>query len=53
MTVRDLVVAEINLGNSQRFQGLLGTDLLNKVGADYSYLIDNENNALIFRRTIR
>ena len=53
VTIHDLVVAEINLGNSQHFQGLLGTDLLNKVGSDYSYLIDNENSALIFRRTRR
>ena len=48
--IRDLVVAEINLGDSRNFQGLLGTDLLNKVGANYSYLIDNENNSLIFKR---
>ncbi len=53
ITVRDLVVAEINLGSSRHFEGLLGTDLLNKVGANYSYLIDNENNALIFRRRSR
>jgi len=46
--VRNLVVAEINLGNSSQFQGLLGTDLLNKVNGNY--LIDNQNNKLIFRR---
>ena len=50
ISVQNLVVAEINLGDSRRFEGLLGTDLLNKVGDDYSYLIDNENNRLIFRR---
>ena len=52
-TIEDLVVAEVNLGGSGRFEGLLGTDLLNKVGENYSYLIDNENNQLIFRRKRR
>lgn len=53
IVVKDLVVAEINLGESGRFEGLLGTDLLNKAGTNYSYLIDNENNQLIFRRKRR
>ena len=53
VTVKDLVVAEINLGDSRHFEGLLGTDLLNKAGDNYSYLIDNENNQLIFRRKRR
>jgi len=46
----DLVVAEIDLGRNARFQGLLGTDLLNRINNEYSYLIDNRQNALIFRR---
>jgi len=44
---RDLVVAEVELGNTDRFQGLLGTDLLNQINENY--LIDNQNNNLIFR----
>jgi len=52
-TVNNLVVAEIDLNQNGRFQGLLGTDLLNKVGPNYSYLIDNENSRLIFRRKRR
>lgn len=49
ISVRDLVVAEIQLGSTRQFHGLLGTDLLNKVSDNYHYLIDNQNNALIFR----
>jgi len=45
-----LVVAEIELSQGERFDGLLGTDALNQINSDYSYLIDNEENALIFRR---
>jgi len=45
-----LVVAEINLERAQHFEGLLGTDALNQPNSDYTYLIDNEENALIFRR---
>jgi len=46
--LRNHVVAGIDLGQS-RFSGLLGTDLLNSVSSDYSYLIDNQKSALIFR----
>ena len=45
-----LVVAEIDLEHTPGFDGLLGTDALNHLSSDYSYLIDNENNSLIFRR---
>ncbi len=45
-----LIIAEIELGNGEYFDGLLGTDALNQVNSDYTYLIDNEENALIFRR---
>lgn len=48
--IEGLVVAEINLGREGQFQGLLGTDLLNKVNKNYGYLIDNQQSALIFRR---
>jgi len=54
ITINRLNVAEINLGNSKQFQGLLGTDLLNEIGGkNYSYLIDNESNTLIFRKKKR
>jgi len=45
-----LVVAEIGLGPNSGFEGLLGTDALNQIDSNYSYLIDNKENALIFRR---
>ena len=51
ITVKNLVVAEIELGNTDRFKGLLGTDLLNKISNDY--VIDNKNNQLIFRPNSR
>lgn len=47
---RKLIVAEIDMSNSSGIQGLLGTDLLNKIDPRYSYIIDNQKNALIFRR---
>lgn len=44
------VIAGIDLGgDGQRFSGLLGTDLLNRLNPRYSYLIDNDQQALIFR----
>lgn len=48
--IEGLVVAEIDLGRNGEFEGLLGTDLLNRVNQDYAYLIDNQKNELIFRR---
>ncbi len=48
--IEGLVVAEIDLGRDGEFEGLLGTDLLNRVNKDYAYLIDNQKNELIFRR---
>lgn len=50
LAVDNLIVAEIDLKRNSGFQGLLGTDLLNRINTNYSYLIDNQNNALIFRR---
>jgi len=50
LVLRDMLIAEIDLGNSQRFQGLLGTDALNQLKPKYSYLIDNQEQALIFRK---
>lgn len=47
---RNVIVAEIDMPNSSGIQGLLGTDLLNDIDQRYSYLIDNQHNALIFRR---
>ena len=48
--VNNLLVAEIEMTGSEPFQGLLGTDLLNKLDPRYNYLIDNQRNALILRR---
>ncbi len=47
---RHLIVAEVDMPSSSGVQGLLGTDLLNSIDQRYSYLIDNQKNALIFRR---
>jgi len=49
LTVEGLVVAEIEFDSNSPIQGLLGTDLLNRVNHRYNYLIDNNANALIFR----
>jgi len=51
ITVQNLIIAEIELGNTSRFKGLLGTDLLNKISQDY--VIDNKNNQLIFESSSR
>lgn len=50
LVLRDMLVAEINLSNNRNFQGLLGTDALNQLKPQYSYLIDNREKALIFRK---
>ncbi|MBL4674004.1 MAG: clan AA aspartic protease [Arenicella sp.] len=50
LVLRDMLVAEINLSNNRSFQGLLGTDALNQLQPQYSYLIDNQESALIFRK---
>ena len=47
--LRNHTVAGIDLGRTGAFSGLLGTDLLNNLSQDYSFLIDNEKSALIFR----
>lgn len=47
-TILNHVVASIDLEPNAGFSGLLGTDLLSSL-SDYSYLIDNEQSALIFR----
>jgi len=44
-----MVIAEIEFSSNSPFQGLLGTDLLNQLDTNYSYIIDNQKNALIFR----
>ena len=46
---RELVVAEIDLSSTANIDGLLGTDVLRKMDDRYSYLIDDQRNALIFR----
>jgi len=50
LVLRDMLIAEINLSNNRSFQGLLGTDALNQLQPQYSYLIDNQKSALIFRK---
>ncbi|MBX2848305.1 MAG: retroviral-like aspartic protease family protein [Acidiferrobacterales bacterium] len=49
LTIRNLTVAEIDLASNSQIHGLLGTDLLNQLNSNYSYLIDNQRNALIFQ----
>ncbi|MFT6408587.1 MAG: putative aspartyl protease, partial [Arenicella sp.] len=49
LVLRDILIAEINLANNSKFQGLLGTDALNQFKSRYSYIIDNQKNTLIFR----
>ena len=50
LVLRDMLIAEIDLSNNRQFQGLLGTDALNQLKPKYSYLIDNRESALIFRK---
>lgn len=50
LVLRNMLVAEIGLANNRNFQGLLGTDALNQLKPQYSYLIDNQESALIFRK---
>jgi predicted aspartyl protease len=49
LTLQNMIVAEIDLDRRGGFNGLLGTDALNKLESKYSYVIDNQKNALIFR----
>ncbi len=49
LSIKDLVVAEIEFNKNSQIQGLLGTDLLNQLDSRYSYIIDNQRNALIFK----
>lgn len=46
--IQNHLVAGIDLGANSGFAGLLGTDLLNAIDR-YSYVIDNQQSALIFR----
>ena len=48
--IKNLVVAEVDLSRNHGVQGLLGTDVLNKIDPQFSYIIDNQSNSLIFRR---
>ena len=49
LSIKNMVIAEIEFSSNSPFQGLLGTDLLNQLDTNYSYIIDNQKNALIFR----
>jgi len=42
-------IAGIELGSNNQFSGLLGTDVLNSLSRDYSFIIDNSRNALVFK----
>lgn len=50
LILKNMIVAEIHMGRRSRFQGLLGTDALNQFNPRYSYIIDNQKSALIFRQ---
>ena len=47
LVLQNMIIAEIDLARNNRFQGLLGTDVLNQIDR-YNYVIDNQRNALIF-----
>ncbi len=47
--LKNHIIAGIDLGRSSAFSGLLGTDLLNGLSENHSFLIDNNKSALIFR----
>ena len=49
LVLSDIVIADIDMGSTSNFQGLLGTDTLNKLRNDYDYVIDNGQKALIFK----
>lgn len=49
LTLTNMIVAEIGLSRRSGFDGLLGTDALNQFKSQYSYIIDNQKSALIFR----
>ncbi|NNC98687.1 MAG: clan AA aspartic protease, partial [Gammaproteobacteria bacterium] len=49
LVISQMLVAEIDMQESNGIHGLLGTDLLTQLRDSYSYLIDNRNNALVFR----
>ncbi len=46
---RNLTIAEIDLPRNGSIDGLLGTDVLRQMNKEYSYLIDDQRAALIFR----
>lgn len=50
LQLNNMVVAEIDLSDSKGIAGLLGTDVLNQMNDRFSYLIDDQSNALIFRQ---
>jgi predicted aspartyl protease len=49
LTLQNMIIAEIDLGQRNGFDGLLGTDALNKFKSRYNYVIDNQSKTLIFR----
>jgi hypothetical protein len=49
LILKNLVIAEVDIDLRGGFDGLLGTDALNRFKPDYSYIIDNQKKALIFR----
>lgn len=50
--LNDHIIAGIDLDGSSQFSGLLGTDLLNNLHQDYSFVIDNQKSTLVFRPKI-
>jgi predicted aspartyl protease len=49
LTLQNMIIAEIDLGQRREFDGLLGTDALNEFKSRYNYVIDNQSKTLIFR----
>ena len=50
LRLENLMVAEVDLGRRSQVDGLLGTDVLKQLSKQFSYLIDDQQNALIFRK---
>jgi clan AA aspartic protease (TIGR02281 family) len=48
--IDNLVLAQVDLGQNTRVDGLLGTDVLNASKDRFNYVIDDQKMALIFRK---
>lgn len=50
INVNGQTIAGIDLGSNPRFSGLLGTDILNNQTPQYAFILDTQNQVLIFRQ---